>query len=317
MGFSHFTSGRYSEVEWAPDWSNDASLPVKLRHDGEGWTTKRVTLTCYDVECGFLGARRAVCPVGRSTGTTCLSAPGRLVASACVRLPPVRSRDAAVTSRRGGPTIGGPQRASPPRRTGHRRAVRGRLTEKMTIAGKLVRLRAIEEDDLPALHEWANDPEIAHLLAGWHFPYSRDSQQRWFSSLKDDGLNQRWAIDVPEAGLVGTANLVDIDWQNRHAFHGMLLGPSKVRRRGLGVDTIMAVMRYAFDELNLARLDGAMIEYNAASIGVYTGKCGWKEEGRMRNWFFRHGRYWDRVVVGVTNEDYRGLLDRTGYWETA
>lgn len=187
----------------------------------------------------------------------------------------------------------------------------------MNILGKNVRLRAIEEVDLESLHEWANDPELGRLLAGWHFPYSRDSQRRWFDSLKDDHLNQRWAVDTPDLGLIGTANLVDIDWRNNHAFHGMLLGSRELRGRGLGVDTVMAVMRYAFDELHLARLDGAMIEYNLASIKLYCGKCAWKEEGRLRNWYFRDGRYWDKVMVGVTAEDYHRLAEETGYWEAA
>ena len=35
----------------------------------------------------------------------------------------------------------------------------------------------------------------------------------------------------------------------------------------------MATMRYAFDELNLARLDGSMIEYNESSLAMYCS--GW------------------------------------------
>ncbi|MBC3193497.1 GNAT family N-acetyltransferase [Pseudonocardia sp. C8] len=187
----------------------------------------------------------------------------------------------------------------------------------MNIIGRTVRLRAVEEEDLPALHDWANDPEIGRLLAGWHFPHSRDSQRRWFDGLKDDARNQRFAVDTSDLGLIGTANLVDIDWRDGHAFHGMLLGSKELRGRGLGVDTVMTVMRYAFDELRLQRLDGAMIEYNLASIKLYCGKCGWVEEGRLRNWYHRDGRYWDRVVVGVTRDDYHRLVEETGYWEAS
>ncbi len=185
----------------------------------------------------------------------------------------------------------------------------------MDIIGKTVRMRAIEEEDLETLHGWANDPELGSLLAGWHFPYSRDSQRRWFESLKDDTLNQRWAIDAPDLGLIGMANLVDIDWQNNHAFHGMLLGDTQIRGRGFGGDTVMAVMRYAFDELHFERLDGAIIEYNSASLGLYCGKCGWREEGRLRSWYHRKGRYWDKVLVGVTRKDYRELVEKTEYWD--
>ncbi|WP_019646418.1 GNAT family N-acetyltransferase [Novispirillum itersonii] len=185
----------------------------------------------------------------------------------------------------------------------------------MNIKGKKVTLRAIEEDDLQQLHAWSNDPEIWPLLGGWHFPCSMASTRRWFEGLAGDSLNQRFAIDVPGIGLVGTANLIDIDWKNNNAFHGMMLGSPEIRGKGIGVDTVMAIMRYAFDELHLARLDGSMIEYNDRSIAMYCNRCNWKVEGRQRNWYFRNGRYWDRIIVGVTREDYQDLILEKNYWD--
>ena len=184
----------------------------------------------------------------------------------------------------------------------------------MNIRGKTVTLRAIEEADLAKLHQWGNDPELWAMLGGWHFPTSLRQTQAWFEGLAGDPLNQRFAIDAPGTGLVGTANLVDIDWKNNHAFHGMMIGDPSMRGRGIGVDVIMATMRYAFDELHLRRLDGSMIAYNEASLAVYLGKCAWKEEGRQRDWYYRGGRYWDRVLVGVHADDYRALVDANGYW---
>ncbi len=186
----------------------------------------------------------------------------------------------------------------------------------MNIRGKTVTLRAIEEADLPQLHLWGNDPDLWSMLGGWHFPSSLSQTRLWFQGLAGDPLNQRFAIDVPGTGLVGTANLVDIDWKNNNAFHGMMIGDQSMRGRGIGVDVIMATMRYAFDELHLRRLDGSMIAYNEASLAVYLGKCGWKEEGRQRDWYYRGGRYWDRIMVGVTEADYRTLADASGYWKT-
>ena len=185
----------------------------------------------------------------------------------------------------------------------------------MNILGKKITLRAIEEADLPLLHAWANDSEICYALGGWHFPTSRDSLQQWFLALRTDTLNQRFAIDAPDFGLIGTANLVEIDWKNNHAFHGMMLGSREIRGQGYGTDTILALMRYAFEELHLERLDGSIIEYNTPSLAVYCGKCGWKEEGRQRNWYFRKNRYWDRILVGVTRQDYADLVERSHYWD--
>ena len=185
----------------------------------------------------------------------------------------------------------------------------------MNIKGKKIFLRAIDEIDLVELHKWANDPEIWYLLGGWHFPSSLDYMKKWFESLKNDQLNQRFAIEAPEVGLIGTANLVDIDWKNNHAFHGMMLGDKNIRGKGFGIDTIMTIMRYAFEELHLERLDGSMISYNDISLNIYQKKCGWKEEGRQRNWYFRKNRYWDKILVGITRKDYFDVLNQSNYWD--
>ena len=77
----------------------------------------------------------------------------------------------------------------------------------------------------------------------------------------------------------------------------------------------MTLMRFAFDEVGVHRLDGDMIEYNVASLKFYLEKGGWKKEGVKKGWFFRKGRRWDKVVVGVTRDDYEMHCKATGYWE--
>jgi RimJ/RimL family protein N-acetyltransferase len=187
----------------------------------------------------------------------------------------------------------------------------------MHILGKNIVLRAIEQSDLDRFNEWGNDPELWRLLGGWHFPVSRASTQAWFDAMQKDQSNLRLAVCNEELGVIGLANLLELDWKNRHAFHGMMLGNPAARGKGIGLHAVMAIMRYAFDELGLNRLDGSMIEYNEASVRLYCGKCGWKEEGRQRGWYYRAGRYWDKIMVGVTREDYLDLARSTQYWGTS
>ena len=185
----------------------------------------------------------------------------------------------------------------------------------MNIKGKKVTLRAIEAEDLTCLHKWSNDPDINYMLGGWHFPSSKQDQDKWFSSLSVNSLHQRFAIDTPDLGLIGMANIVDINWKDKNAFHGMLLGDKETRGKGYGIDTIMAINRYAFEELGLMRLDSSMISNNVASLNVYTEKCGWKIEGIKKNYYFRKNQWWDQVVVGITRDDYLNLIGKNTYWE--
>jgi RimJ/RimL family protein N-acetyltransferase len=185
----------------------------------------------------------------------------------------------------------------------------------MNIKGKTLTLRAIEEQDIPMLHKWANDPATQDGIGELHFPSSIDFHLNWFSNLKSDLLNHRFIVDVPNVGAIGLSSIVNIDWRNRHAWHGLVLGDSNHRGKGYGIDAIMATMRYAFEELNLERLDGSMIEYNYQSISTYCGrKIGWKEEGRKKNYFYRKNKYWDQVIVGITKEDYMSLISANQYW---
>ncbi len=175
----------------------------------------------------------------------------------------------------------------------------------MSINGQRIVLRALELEDLPLLHRWSNDEALWSLLGGWHFPVSREAQRDWLLGLKGDPLNQRFGIEVAQHGLIGTANLVGIDWKNGTAEHGMMIGDSALRGQGYGTEVISTVMRYAFDELGLHRLWTTIIEYNEASLATYTRKVPWSIEGVQRQWYYRKGQRWDRILLGVTAADYR------------
>lgn len=185
----------------------------------------------------------------------------------------------------------------------------------MNIAGNKIILRAIEEEDLELLHKWANDPITQDIIGNIHFPSSFAFQKNWFDNLQKDSLNQRFAIEVPEMGIIGISSIINIDWKNNHAWHGIVLGDRDIRGKGYGVDTVMATMRYAFDEMHLERLDGSIIEYNKVSYSFYCDKLGWKEEGRRKNYYYRKGRYWDQIIVGITKDNYYDLLKKNNYWQ--
>jgi len=184
----------------------------------------------------------------------------------------------------------------------------------MNIIGNKVVLRAIEQSDLDYLHVWANDPLTQDIIGNIHFPSSKEYQNQWYNKLQTDTLNQRLAITTETEGLIGISSIMNIDWRNRHAWHGIVLGNKDIRGKGYGIDTVMTTMRYAFDEMNLERLDGSIIEYNTVSHSMYCQKLGWKEEGRRRNYYFRKGRFYDQIIVGITKDDYKELILKNNYW---
>lgn len=183
----------------------------------------------------------------------------------------------------------------------------------MNIYGKKVVLRAMELTDCEMVRAMFNDPEIEKLVVGWSFPISKYAQEKWYEKHFADA-DFRFVIETKEDGAVGIATLLNIDWKNRMAEHGMKLANIKQRGKGIGTDTVMAIMRYAFDELGLNRLNGSWFKDNLASKKMYT-KCGWKEEGVRRKYIFKQGEYKDLVETGVLAEDYYDLIKQTAYWK--
>lgn len=184
----------------------------------------------------------------------------------------------------------------------------------MNIYGKKVVLRAMEKTDGEMIREMFNDPEMENLVVGWAFPVSQYAQEKWLDSNYNDNRNFRFVIETKEDGPVGIATLTDLDWKNRRATHGIKLSSKERRTKGIGTDTVMAIMKYAFDELGLHRLDGAWFDNNEASKRLYK-KCGWVEEGIRREYIYKNGAFRDLTVVGILASDYYMLINANHYWD--
>lgn len=184
----------------------------------------------------------------------------------------------------------------------------------MNIKGKFVTLRAMTREDMPLIVDMFNDPEIESLVIGWAFPISLEQQNKWFDDHISDKDSFRFVIETREDGAVGIATLTDIDWKNRRASHGIKIMKSQNRGKGIGTDAVMAIMRYAFDELNLHRLDSGVFPENAASRALYSHKCGWSEEGLRKEYIYKGGKYRDFIPTGITNNQYYELIAKNHYW---
>jgi len=162
----------------------------------------------------------------------------------------------------------------------------------------------------------ANDPEIQKMIGGWHFPTSMHDQKEWVAALSCNSLDQRFAVEIVGSGIIGSTNLVSIDWKNGSAFTGALIGDEMHRGKGYGLDIVMAMMRYAFEQLGLEHLDTEIIEYNKASLKTYVERCGWQIQGTKDNWYYRDGRRWGKHILGISASRYKDLAESSKYWES-
>lgn len=184
----------------------------------------------------------------------------------------------------------------------------------MILKGKVITLRAVEEEDLEMLRCIINDPEVERLLVGWAYPISKYQQKQWFIN-SSNSPEKRFIIDTENHGPIGLVVIGDIDWKNRTAVTGIKIGDKKYRGKGFGTDAIMTVMRYAFEELQLNKLETGILDYNTASLKLHCGRCVWKLEGIKRQCIYKEGSYHDLHILGILRNEYQELVKNTDYWK--
>lgn len=183
------------------------------------------------------------------------------------------------------------------------------------LTGRLVGLRPMRSDDLDFLAELANTTAVRTHVVGWDWPVAPDAQREWFPTALRDPRNRRLTVtDAATDRPVGLTGLWDVDWHNRSALTAVKLMPG-VAPKGAGSDSIKLVMAWSFHEVGLRRLHSTILDFNAASLGAYVRKCGWRIEGRDREAVFRHGAWHDLVRVAVLAPEFDALPDAAEYVE--
>ena len=173
------------------------------------------------------------------------------------------------------------------------------------IYGKRIRLRAIERTDISTFLRWFNDPEVRQYLLMYE-PMSRAREERWFEErlgARDDYL---LGIEAPEGEdwrLIGNCGLRNVDWENRTAVLGITLGEKDYWGQGYGTDAVRTMLRFAFAELNLHRVELEVFDYNPRAQACYR-KAGFQHEGTRRQAFYRQGRYHDVHLMSILREEF-------------
>ncbi len=173
----------------------------------------------------------------------------------------------------------------------------------MNYTGKLVTLRAVEENDLPLLQFLLNNAATASTTGGDALPVSFAAQQEWFANMRKDKTVLRLMVESNEdRQAVGTVTLTGWDWKNRTAELNIKLRPEKCGK-GLGTDALMTLLEAAFDHLDLACVAMCYLSYNAASAAL-AKKLGFVQEGVLRQRIYKFGQRHDLVVTSLTAQDY-------------
>ena len=179
------------------------------------------------------------------------------------------------------------------------------------ITGEKIYLRALYPEDLEkGYHDWINDPETNRFIMGGIFPTPMARLKEYYEKVIASDNDVMFAIvDKKTDTYIGNIKLGGIDWVNRVAHCGRMIGDKRYWGKGYGTEALSLVLDYAFMTLNLNKVYNIIVEGNAAALKSCE-KLGMKKEGRFSQARFIDTGYKDAIQVAITRDAYTGLRGR-------
>lgn len=177
---------------------------------------------------------------------------------------------------------------------------------EFAVTGRLVGLRVVQESDLESFAAWWSDPAtLARQTNGWLVAKpAADVAETFRGWSANEGADAGLAVvELATGKLIGHASLFGATVKDRCATLGVMIG-APYQGRGLGTDAVRAMVDYGFTDLGLHRIQLSVNGDNPAAIAAYR-KAGFVEEGRLRETFFRGGRWHDSVKMGILDREYQ------------
>ena len=174
------------------------------------------------------------------------------------------------------------------------------------FTGQKVRLAVFDpEKDAELMAKWNRDSLYSRLLGSEPATQWTPKQIREFFEKEQD-IYLFMIHSLEPDRTIGLVDLSGFDWAARHAWVGIGLGEREDWGKGYGTDAMQVILRYAFTELNLQRVNLSVFEYNQRGYKSYL-KSGFVEEGRLRGWMQRDGKRYDLIFMGILRSEWEAL----------
>ena len=171
------------------------------------------------------------------------------------------------------------------------------------LTSRITRLRALDTSDAETMWLWYQDHEFS-VLDGAIYPSSRSTIEEFLRSLPAPSFGDvSLGIETHEGALIGIIRLKRVRAEDRSADFGIAIA-KPWWNRGYGTDATETILRFAFEEMRLHRVSLTVQDHNARARRVYE-KCGFVEEGVLRQRRWRFGRWIDVIAMSILEDEYR------------
>jgi RimJ/RimL family protein N-acetyltransferase len=180
------------------------------------------------------------------------------------------------------------------------------MSDEMELRTERLRLREFMAEDWRAVYAYQNDLRYLEFYAWEHRsePAVKSFVQRFIDQQQETPrLKFQLAIVLPNDKVIGNIGIRKRELNVYHAELGYELDPREWHN-GYAAEAAAAMLKFAFEKLRLHRVMARVNAHNHNSIRLLE-KLGMRQEGRLREEEFFKGRYWDTLVYGLLEEEWR------------
>jgi RimJ/RimL family protein N-acetyltransferase len=176
---------------------------------------------------------------------------------------------------------------------------------KSLLHGERLQLTPLSADDLPVLARWQQDTVFLRLYdAVPAYPKGDRALAAWLDERHKDPSGYLFALRlIEDRALIGMAELDGILWAHRVCGLSIAIGDAAYRGQGYGTEAMRLLLAFAFDELNLHRVQLTVFSYNRRAIALYE-KLGFQFEGTFREFLQRDGQRHDMLLYGLLRREW-------------
>ncbi|MDH4157448.1 MAG: GNAT family N-acetyltransferase [candidate division Zixibacteria bacterium] len=177
------------------------------------------------------------------------------------------------------------------------------------LEGERIFLTPLSLDDVEEQHAMDNDLELQYLDAAPLRPKAYAAIKAEVEQAMTSKTAMFLSVIHKETGKnMGNVVLFQIHDYERTAHWGIkLLRP--YWRQGFGREAASLLLKYAFEDLGLVRLESGAHAGNTASV-EFQKSLGCVQEGHQRKKLFLRGQYVDFLLFGMLKEDYDNSCGR-------
>jgi RimJ/RimL family protein N-acetyltransferase len=172
------------------------------------------------------------------------------------------------------------------------------------LKGDIIDLYPLNSDHVYLYSKWENNPKVRKYARTW-LPVSVEDSKKYLetgeSKTKERIMFEIWYKKNTKP--VGYCEIGDIDWFDRRAYIGFLIGEIDYWGKNICSEVVKLLLEYCFNELNLYKITAEALVPNNSSKRCLE-KNGFKIEGQVKQEMYVDGEFLDMLRLCIFKDEW-------------